>query len=157
MGLLSGLFGIGAKGTGEGVNAVLGGIGSLAKDLRSAITGDLPPEKKAEIELKLTALEGKLAEGQNAVNAIEAKHTSVFVAGWRPFIGWVCGFGLAYHFIVHPILLWVAVGLDGSATWGIGIEPPVLSSDGLLSIVLGMLGLGGMRSWEKNKGVNKNH
>lgn len=151
MGIGSWLFGSGVEGAGKGVNAALGGIGTLAKDLRSAITGEISPERKADLEEKLAGIEGQLAVAQAEVNKAEAKHASIFVAGWRPFIGWVGGFALAWHFIGHPLMSWVVVIME------IDVTPPTLSAEGLISIVLGMLGLGGLRSWEKQKGINNAH
>ena len=94
------------------------------------------------------AQETKMA--QIAVNQEEAKHRSVFVSGWRPFIGWTCGTALAYHFVVAPIILF--------ATAVAGVEIPELPSfdmETLTTILLGMLGLGGLRSFEKYKGLTK--
>ena len=85
---------------------VLSGIGSLAKDIRQAITGEISPDKKAEIDLKLTQLEQAASQAQTEINKAEAQSSSIFVAGWRPFIGWVCGFGLLYATVLQPILSW---------------------------------------------------
>ena len=85
----------------------------------------------------------ELAKGQLAVNKVEAAHKSLFVSGWRPAIGWICGFALMYSTILAPILgIWVTV-------------PPVDSSL-LTSVLMGMLGLGAMRTAEKVKGVQRN-
>ena len=84
----------------------------------------------------------ELAKGQLTVNATEAAHKSLFVAGWRPAIGWICGFALLYSTILAPIIgIWVVV-------------PPVDSSL-LTSVLMGMLGLGAMRTAEKVKGVQR--
>ena len=82
----------------------------------------------------------ELAKGQLAVNAVEAAHKSLFVAGWRPFVGWVCGVGLAYNVIIAQIL-------------GIWFTVPEVDPSLLTPVLLGMLGLGGMRSYEKTKNV----
>ena len=90
------------------------------------------------------------ALAQVEVNKQEAQHRSIFVSGWRPFTGWVTSFALAYHFILTPFILF--------ATAIAGIEIPELPSfdmETLTTILLGMLGLGGMRSFEKFKGVSK--
>ena len=77
---------------------------------------------------------------QAEINKIEAQHRSIFVAGWRPFIGWVCGVSLAYTYIGSPILdIWVDT-------------MPKLDSETLYNLVLALLGLGGLRSREKMKG-----
>ena len=84
----------------------------------------------------------KLIELQAEINKIEAQHRTIFVAGWRPFIGWVCGFALAYNFILRDLLVWF-----------IGPEqvPPALQMEHLMTVLIGMLGLGGMRTFEKFK------
>ena len=82
----------------------------------------------------------KLLVGQLEVNKIEAAHKSLFVSGWRPFIGWVCGIGLAYNVILSPFLdIWFTV--------------PKVDVSALYPVMLGMLGIGGMRTVEKIKGV----
>ena len=90
------------------------------------------------------------AIAQVEVNKQEAQHRSIFVAGWRPCVGWVTALALAWHFIVSPFILF-AVAIAG-------IEIPELPSfdmETLTTILLGMLGLGGLRSFEKFKGVSK--
>ena len=90
------------------------------------------------------------AMAQVEVNKAEAGHRSIFVAGWRPFIGWTCGVALAYHFIFAPLIVF-------GATWAGAPIPdlPVFDMDSLMTVLLGMLGLGGMRSFEKAKGLTK--
>lgn len=91
----------------------------------------------------------QLALGQIQLNTEEAKSASLFVSGWRPFIGWVCGIALTYNFLIYPLMLW------SIAVYGSDIKPPPLFSDVLMELVLGMLGLGTLRSFEKWKGVTK--
>mgnify|MGYP001307522027 FL=1 len=88
----------------------------------------------------------KLIELQGEINKIEAQHRTIFVAGWRPFIGWVCGVALAYNFILRDLLVWF-----------IGPEqvPPALQMEHLMTVLIGMLGLGGMRTFEKFKDKTK--
>ena len=110
-------------------------LGEFAKDLREAIKGkEIDPEKAL-----------KLIEIQNEVNKIEAQHRSIFVAGWRPFIGWVCGLALLYNFIIRDLVAWVSPG----------IMPPALQMEHLLTVLMGMLGLGGLRTFEKLKDKSK--
>jgi hypothetical protein len=82
----------------------------------------------------------KLIELQGEINKVEAQHRTIFVAGWRPFIGWVCGIALAYNFIIRDMLVWYM----GAAT-----APPALQMEHLMTVLIGMLGLGGMRTFEK--------
>lgn len=132
-----------------GVKDVAEGIGTLVKDIRSAITGEPSPEKIAEINTKLVELENLGMQAQSRINEVEAANTNVFVSGWRPFIGWICGFGLGTKFIFIPIGVWVCSLLD--------ITPivPVIETGELMTLILGMLGLGGLRTFEKFTGSNK--
>ena len=96
----------------------------------------------------------KLLMGQIEINIQEAKHKSVFVAGWRPFIGWVGGFSLAYAGLIYPLLCWLLVVLQIAKIIPAAIEPPPMIESGAIGgIVTGMLGIGGMRSFDKRNGV----
>jgi len=135
----------------DAVKGTLEGVGELAKDIRSAITGEINPDKKAELLEKTQQLEALARQGQQAVNKAEAQHRSVFVAGWRPFIGWVCGIGLGAYFIPQYIMatvLWVRVCWAAQQ-----IMPyPIPEPKGLLTLLTGMLGLGILRTIEKGMG-----
>lgn len=103
--------------------------GSLAWDIREAIKGkELDPNQLLEIQTK--------------INELEAQHRTVFVAGWRPFIGWVCGVALAYNFVIRDLFIW-AIKPE--------TVPPALQMEHLMTVLLGMLGLGGLRTYEKIK------
>jgi hypothetical protein len=147
-----GLFDWLGGGAGKAVKGTLEGAGSLAKDLRSAITGDISAEKKAELELKAKEIESQILKAQNEVNREEAKSKKLFVAGWRPFIGWVGGVTLAFHYVLRPLIQW------GMEVWGGEIlELPMMDLSGMYPIILGMLGLGVYRTAEKVKGVQDKH
>lgn len=99
----------------------------------------------------------QLVMGQLEVNKAEAQHKSIFVAGWRPFIGWVCGLGLAYQFLIYPLLTWVWSLLIAFAVIpATAIYPPALAVGTLVTLVGGMLGLGAVRTVERVKGVATN-
>lgn len=98
-------------------------------------------------ELEQLARDSDLAKAQIAVNAAEAASGSLFVAGWRPFIGWTCGAAFAYKFVLAPA---AAFALTVA---GYPVELPVLDFTEMSTVLLGMLGLSGMRSFEKIKGV----
>lgn len=116
-------------------------------DLAKSVVGAIFPDKTEQEKAQLAAAV-QLVQGQLSVNQAEAGNSSVFVAGWRPFIGWVCGASLAYTYIGYPLLLWAG------AAWFPSIHPPTLGNDGMLyELLLGMLGLGGLRTFEKVKGV----
>ena len=122
------LLGLLSKGSGEKTVA-----GNLAWDIREAIKGkELDPEKLIELQTK--------------INAVEAQHRTLFVAGWRPFIGWICGVALAYNFVIRDLFIWVTKTTEA---------PPALQMDHLMTVLLGMLGLGGLRTYEKIKGKDK--
>jgi len=116
------------------------------------------PQAKAEMALELEKLHAagdseqlqaqvQLILAQADINKIEAANPNVFVSGWRPFIGWVCGFALAYDFIAEPFLRYVAqVVFSYSGSF------PAINTDALSTILMGMLGLGAMRTIEKMGG-----
>lgn len=110
------------------------------------------PAKKAEAEAQFMLLmqeqDFKKVLGQLEVNAKEAAHPSILVAGWRPWIGWCCGAGFMWAAIGHPIASWVAAARGWPA-------PPAIDTEVLLYVLGGMLGLGSLRSFEKAKGVAK--
>jgi hypothetical protein len=134
-----------------GVEGALDGIGSLFIKVRSAITGEMSPDKKAEVERLLLEIDFALKKTQTEINLVEAKHPNIFVSGWRPFIGWVCGVAIAYNFILNPLIVW------GVELAGAQVTPPTLDFAPLMTLVLSLLGLGTMRSYEKMKGVNGKH
>lgn len=104
-------------------------LGGLAMDIREAIKGkELDPQKLIEL--------------QSEINKVEAQHRSVFVSGWRPFTGWICAVALLYNFVLRDLAIWV---------FGIEQVPPALQMEHLMTVLFGMLGLGGMRSIEKIK------
>ena len=92
----------------------------------------------------------ELAMAQIEVNKTEAASTSVFKGGWRPFIGWVCGSAFAYHFVIQPILFFL-IAVYG---WEVPVLPE-FDMASLMTVLGGMLGLGGLRTFEKYKGVSK--
>lgn len=111
------------------------------------------PEQKAAAQLQLEQLaqNGELSKitGQMEINKIEAANTNIFVSGWRPAVGWVCGIALAYAALIEPSARFIAVVLFGYSG-----SFPSIDTDLTMQILIGMLGLGGMRSFEKAKGVS---
>jgi len=154
MGFWGKLFGGGGKAVGEATKGTLEGIGSAATGIRSAITGEIPPEKRAELEEQARKIEASVQKMQMEVNKAEAEHQSVFVAGWRPAIGWIGAMGLGFQFVIRPLLQW------GMIVFEFGDEVPELPRldlSELITILGGMLGLGAMRTREKEKGVQGKH
>lgn len=120
----------------------LGEVAGLATSVIDKIWPNKSEQEKAELQAALVVVQGQLA-----VNQAEAASASVFVAGWRPFIGWVCGSACAWNWIGLPI---AKVGL-ALAGHNLPLAPADLSE--MLPVLMGMLGLGALRTFEKTKGV----
>ena len=125
-------------------------IGKLTDKIYSYIKGDLPPEKKAEVELMLAKLDQQLMMGQIEINKAEAQSPHWFVASWRPSIGWICALAIAYNFLLYPTLTWLTFVF---APDKVKLIPPPFN-DGLFELVLAMLGVAGYRTFEKLKGID---
>ena len=134
------------------IGGILGGLGTTATAIREAITGKkiLDPVEMAKIAAGLEKIIADAKAGQLKINEAEAKSSKMFVAGWRPFIGWTCGVGLIWGFFIHPIWVWLSGLLNI-------IQPPDVQTAALITILLGMLGLGTQRSYEKKHGVQDKH
>jgi hypothetical protein len=127
--------------------AVAESIVGVAGKVLNKFVADKDLKVKLEHELKTAFHAANLA--QIDLNKQEAAHQSMFVAGWRPFVGWTCGIALAYHFLIAPLLGFVLVLYD------INTPMPEFEFSQLSTILMGMLGLGGLRSYEKLKGVHR--
>jgi hypothetical protein len=122
----------------------------IGKSIIERLFPDPAAKAAAELELLKMTNDGELKQilAQLEINAREAQHPSVFVAGWRPFFGWAGGVGFVYATIGQPLLSWLAT-IKG---WPV---PPTLNLDLLWVVVTGMLGIGGLRTFEKAKRVSK--
>ena len=130
---------------------LLGPLLEIGKSLLDRFGPEDKAERmKVEAEFLRMAADGELKQviAQLEINAREAAHPSVWVAGWRPFFGWAGGAGFVYATILHPLLAWVAA-IQGLPA------PPSLNLDLLWVVITGMLGIGGLRTFEKAKGVTK--
>ena len=124
---------------------VSGGITETAKGVADVVDKFVEtPDEKAAFKTVMARMAQKPGLAQVELNKIGAAHPNVFIAGWRPAVGWVCAIGLAFSFLVNPILQW-AVNKPG----------PELPLDIMLELVLGMLGLAGLRTVEKLSGRAK--
>lgn len=138
-------------------NLLSGGLLSGISGLINTIRGKSPEDaaKLAELAAKyqsdILAADLQQAQMQADVNKVEAASPNLFVAGWRPFIGWVCGVGLSVQFLVGPLATWIT-GLFGKT-----VQFPSLDMGTLVTLLLGMLGLGYMRTQEKISGINSGH
>ena len=112
-------------------------------------------EEIRQLSLEEGKLEHQRLSSQTDINKEEAKHKSFFVAGWRPAIGWVGALAFAYQFIVYPLFAWLW-SLAQAKEWinASASPPPVLDIGTLMSLVMGMLGVGVMRSYDKKQGVS---
>lgn len=130
---------------------------TAAMDLGGKIIDRVLPDKAANDAAKAKLLEMQVAgdlavvTGQLDVDKTEAASNSIFVAGWRPFIGWVCGSALGYQYILSPIGQWI------SALFGHPIAAPVLDIGQLMTLLLSMLGMGVLRSYDKAQGTGNGH
>jgi|TARA_R110001632_G_scaffold116081_2_gene227659 hypothetical protein len=136
LGIIQGLLG-----GGQG-----GALKTISKVIDDLHTSD---EEKLDKKILMQRIQQKLAEKQLDVNAKEAGHRSIFVSGWRPFIGWCGGFALAFEFILSPGIEWY------SKFAGLNLMAPEIQTGPLLAIVTSMLGVAGLRSFEKSKGLTK--
>ena len=120
----------------------------IGKTLLNRFVPDPEAKRQAEAEFLSMAMQGELKQiiAQLEINAREATHPSMWVAGWRPAVGWVGALGLFYATIGQPVLAWVSAARG----WPV---PPDLNVDLLWVTLSGMLGIGGLRTYEKAKGV----
>ena len=122
-------------------------ISAVGNVLDQLFTSD---DERLTREQAMKALQQKPQLAQAEINKIEAQHKSLFVAGWRPFIGWVCGINLAYLVCVRDWIAWIV------NTFGLQIAtPPAIGVDMTAEIVVALLGLGGLRTLEKLNGRSK--
>jgi hypothetical protein len=106
-------------------------------------------EEKEKLKLQMKEIDARLKEKQLDINKAEASHRSIFVSGWRPFLGWVSGLSIGYVYLFQPILDMILQMFQVQVDW------VQLDLGQLMPLVLGMLGLGGLRSFEKAKGLTK--
>lgn len=139
------------------LGGIIQAIGQIAGDL---VTTD-KERLDAELELRRLGLEGAkieadLVRGQLEVNRAEAASSSLFVAGWRPAIGWIGAAALGYQFLLYPLLVWAWSLLQARGVVPGNLQPPpMLDTDALWVVLSGMLGIAGLRSVEKVKGVSR--
>jgi hypothetical protein len=106
-------------------------------------------EEKEKLKLQMKEIDAKLKEKQLDINKVEAGHRSIFVSGWRPFLGWISGLSIGYVYLFQPLLDMILQMFSVEVDW------VVLDLGQLMPLILGMLGLGGLRSFEKAKGLTK--
>ena len=124
-----------------GIGSVIESVGKVAEHF---VTTD---KEKMAMEIEMRKLDQALDMAQLAVNTEEAKSSSVFVSGWRPAIGWICGLGLLYVSVLLPVAQFIA------KMYGYAGSFPEVDTTITMQVLFGMLGLSGMRTYEKTKGV----
>ena len=112
------------------------------KDKKAALAHDLATMAERHIH--------EANMGQLEVNKAEAQHRSIFVAGWRPFLGWGLSFAMIWHFVLVPIIAFVFAYIRIEAP-----DLPEFDMSSLMTVLMGMLGLGGLRTYEKSRGLTK--
>lgn len=112
---------------------------------------DPAARERAKMEAEATLLAASIEEmkGQVSINIEEAKNPNLFVAGWRPMIGWACACAFCFLYVIGPVVVWIA------SWYGATITLPQFNSGDLMSLTFGMLGIAGFRTFEKVKGVAK--
>lgn len=129
---------------------VLDDIARATDEIMKVVNKFIPdPEAKAKAESEVRGFLQAADKAQTDVNAVEAANANVFVSGWRPALGWSCAFAFSFIYVVGPIITWA------STLFGRPVPLPQFNVDALISLTFGMLGLAGMRSWEKSKGISK--
>lgn len=131
-----------------GIGAIIDSVGKVASDL---ITTD---KERIELELESRRIDQATDLAQMEVNKTEAQNQNLFVAGWRPAIGWVGAAAMAYQFLAYPLLVWSWTWMQAEQIVPQDVKPPpMLDTEALWVILSGMLGIAGMRSFEKTRGV----
>ncbi len=137
------------------IGGIVEAVGKIADDL---FTSD-KERLDAQIELQRLGIEEQrieagLLSGQHEINKVEAGHASIFVAGWRPAIGWVGVAAMTYQFILYPFLVWAWAAMQAAGWINTALAaPPVLATDALWVILTGILGIGTLRSFDKKTGT----
>ena len=126
------------------INTGIGQVADLATTVINKIWPDKSEQEKQELAAALTVITGQLD-----INKVEAAHQSIFVAGWRPFVGWMGGVSLGYAFLLQPILSWFL------AICGVSTPLPEPNTDAMMALVTAMLGVTAARSFDKWKGTAK--
>ena len=125
-----------------GIGAIIESVGKVAGDL---VTTE---KERRQLDLEEKKLDQAIDLAQIEVNKIEAASSSLFTSGWRPYIGWGCGTAFLYQALFEPIARFVAtVVFNYTGTF------PALDTNLTMQVLFGMLGMAGMRAWEKSKGV----
>lgn len=137
------------------LGGIIESIGKVADDLFTSDKERLDAQNDAQrLGLEEVRIDAGLMAGQNATNQEEAKHPSIFVAGWRPGVGWTGVAAMAYQFVLYPLLCWLWIIAQAMQWIPKDLPPPpVMPTDALLVILSGILGIGTLRTVDKVKSV----
>ena len=124
----------------------LGAVAGLAETVINKLFPDKSEQERQQLAMAMTVIQGQLD-----TNKAEAGSPNMFVAGWRPFVGWICGTGFGVQFVIGPLAEWI------SALAGHPVKFPQMDLGTMMPLLFGLLGLGGMRTVEKIQGVNSGH
>jgi hypothetical protein len=137
------------------IGEVVSAVGSIADDLFTSDEERAKADLEAmQIGLDAARVDAELIKGQQEINKVEASHSSIFVAGWRPAVGWVGVVALAYQFIAYPGLVWGWSLMQARGVVPTALQPPpILDIDALMVLMTGILGIAGARTFEKVRGI----
>lgn len=130
------------------IGTIVAAVSGVIDDLHTS------DKERLDAEIELRKIDAGLLQGQMEVNKVEAASSSLFVAGWRPAIGWIGAVALGYQFLLYPLLVWTWALLQARGLVPGNLQPPpMLDTEALWVVLSGMLGIAGLRSVEKVKGV----
>ena len=127
--------------------AIVDSVIGVAGKVLDKFVEDKDLKAKLQHEMNMQLHNANLAQVE--INKTEAAHRSIFVAGWRPACGWICSIALLYHFVIQPIIVFIL------SAAGYSYDLPSFDMSSLMTVLMGMLGLGGLRSFEKSKDLTK--
>mgnify|MGYP000373197850 CR=1 FL=1 len=138
------------------IGGIIEAVGKVADDLFTSDGERLKADLAAmSIGLEAAKVDADLIKGQQEINKEEAKHASVFVAGWRPALGWTGVAGIAYQYLAYPFLTWAWAWMQATGWVPSSVNPPpMLNNESLMVLLTGILGIAGARTFEKVRGVD---
>lgn len=136
------------------VSSIANAVGGLLDDLFTSDEERLKAGIEArKLEIEEARIDAELLKGQQEVNKAEAGHASIFVAGWRPAVGWMCTAGIGYQYIAYPFMTWLWVFAQSQGWVPKDVSPPpILDIAALMTLLIGLLGLSTQRTIERIKG-----
>ena len=130
------------------------GIISVVTNVISRLLPETPQDKLAELQVALNKelADNELLKGQLDIDQAEAGSSSLFVAGWRPMVGWVCASAFAWAYLVEPVIVFVGASIGHPVS-----NLPTLNTADMMTVLFGLLGMGGLRTYEKTQNVHNKH